>query len=361
MLIGRSSWFLFSNEGLRIKSVLLDCYGSGQTLQIGDSEVLRGTLKMVRYFWLVVLPWAFASLANAQTIKDPNLRVTELVGGLSQPTAMAFIGANDILVLQKGDGRVRRVINGILQPGQALDVAVDNASERGLLGIALHPNFPATPFVYLYFTESSTGSDTSGSPAPRRNRVDRYTWNGAALVSPSLILDLPVLPGANHNGGSMTFGPDGKLYVVIGDLNHNGPLQNISSGAPDDTGVIFRINDDGSAPSDNPFASQPDLAKYFAYGVRNSFGLAFDPLTNELWDTENGPGNYDEINLVRPGFNSGWNRIMGPVSRDPQGTSDLVEFPSSRLRGSKILLVQHSGSDRDRVSQLGSVGCAVPE
>src|SRR5262245_34806871 len=192
---------------------------------------------------------------------------------------MAFIGANDILVLQKGDGRVRRVINGVLQPGQVLDVAVDQASERGLLGIALHPNFPTTPFVYLYFTESSTGSDTSGSPAPLRNRVDRYIWNDAALVSPNLILDLPISSAGNHNGGTMTFGPDGKLYVVIGDANHNGPLQNISSGSPDNTGVIFRLNDDGSAPSDNPFFSQSDLAKYYAYGVRNSFGLAFDPLT----------------------------------------------------------------------------------
>jgi hypothetical protein len=138
-----------------------------------------------------------------------------------------------------------------------------------------------------------------------------------------------VIPGPNHNGGTITFGPEGKLYVVIGDLNHRGLLQNISSGTPDDTGVIFRINDDGTVPNDNPFASQPDMAKYFAYGVRNSFGLAFDPLTGELWDTENGPDRYDEINLVKPGFNSGWIRIMGPVNRDIEGTSDLVQFPLS--------------------------------
>jgi Glucose / Sorbosone dehydrogenase len=115
--------------------------------------------------------------------------------------------------------------------------------------------------------------------SPLANRVYRYTWNGSALVSPSLILDLPVAPGPNHNGGTMTFGPDGKLYVVIGDLNHNGQLQNNFSGAaPDNTGVIFRINDDGSAPNDNPFFSQGgNLPKYYACGVRNSFGLAFDP------------------------------------------------------------------------------------
>src|SRR5262249_53845277 len=279
-----------------------------------------------------------ASAAAAQTVVDPRLQVREVVGGLSQPTAMAFISPADILVLQKGDGRVKRIIDGVIQPGQVLDIAVDNASERGLLGIALHPNFPSTPFVYLYVTESSTPSDTSGTPAPLGNRVYRYTWDGNTLVSPILILDLPVTPGPNHNGGTMTFGPDGKIYVVIGELNRNGQLQNNSSGsAPDNTGVIFRVNDDGSAPSDNPFFSQGgNLAKYYAYGIRNSFGLAFDPLTGELWDTENGPANYDEINMVQPGFNSGWNRIMGPASRDPEGTSDLIFFPGSHYADPKF-------------------------
>ena len=187
--------------------------------------------------------FSLVSMAAAQTVTDPRLRLSEVVSGLSQPTAMAFIGPGDILVLQKADGRVRRVINGVLQPEQVLDVAVDNSSERGLLGIALHPDFPATPFVYLYYTESDNGSDTSGSPAALGNRIYRYTWNGSTLVSPVLILDLPVTPGPNHNGGTMTFGPDGKLCVVIEELNRNGQLQNISGGTvPDNTGVIFRIS-----------------------------------------------------------------------------------------------------------------------
>ena len=281
---------------------------------------------------------ASTSVAIAQTLKDPKLHIRQVVSGLSQPTAMAFIGPGDILVLQKSDGRIRRVINGVLQAGEVLDVAVDNTSERGLLGIALHPNFPAIPFVYLYYTESSTFTDTSGSPPPLGNRVYRYTWNGSALINPALILNLPVTPGPNHNGGKMTFGPDGKLYVVIGDLNHTGQLQNVAGGpAPDNTGVILRVNDDGSTPIDNPFFPQGgNLAKYFAYGVRNSFGLAFDPVTGKLWDTENGPATYDEINLVEPGFNSGWTQIMGPDSRDPQGLSDLVQFPGSHYADPKF-------------------------
>ena len=284
--------------------------------------------------WLLGYP----SFVGAQVLNDPALQLREVVSGLNQPTAMAFIGKGDILVLQKGDGRVRRVINGVLQPDPVLDVAVDSSSERGLLGIAIHPNFPTSAFVYLYYTESSTGSDTSGSPVPVGNRVYRYTWNGSTLVGPQLILDLPVTPGPNHDGGTMIFGPDGKLYVVIGELNRNGQLQNFSgAAAPDDTGVIFRINDDGSAPSDNPFFNQGgNLAKYFAYGIRNSFGLAFDSVTGKLWDTENGPANYDEINLVDPGFNSGWMRIMGPSSRDAQGTSDLVIFSGSHYADPKF-------------------------
>ena len=283
--------------------------------------------------WMVVFPWVIGlSTAQAQVLTDNRLRVTQVVAGLSAPTAMAFIGPRDILVLQKNDGRVLRVINGVLQPGQVLDVAVDTASERGLLGIALHPDFPTTPFVYLYYTQSNTAADSSGSALA--NRVYRYTWDGGALVGPTPstpILDLPVLSGPNHNGGTITFGPDGKLYVVIGDLNHQGQLQNYPAGpAPDDTGVIFRLNDDGTTPSDNPFFTLGgNLARYYAYGVRNSFGLTFDPVTGKLWDTENGPATYDEIDLVEPGMNSGWDKIMGPDSRDPQGVGDLFAVAGS--------------------------------
>jgi glucose/arabinose dehydrogenase len=249
--------------------------------------------------------------------------VQEIASGLSAPTNIAFIGAEDILVLQKNDGRVRRVISGILQADPVLDVAVDSASERGLLGIAVHPEFPTSPFVYLYYTESSTGGDSSGAAAT--NRVYRYTWNGSVLTDPALILDLPGFPGPNHDGGIVTFGPDGKLYAVIGDLNRDGQLQNFAAGPePDDTSVIFRMNPDGSTPADNPFfASGGKLARYFAYGIRNSFGMAFDPVTDRLWITENGPGSYDEINLVEPGFNSGWEKFMGPAARTAASGSEL--------------------------------------
>src|SRR5881296_3962941 len=285
----------------------------------------------MKRFLVFLVAWlsAYSPALGAPSLTDPNLSITEITSGLSAPTTMAFIGTDDILVLQKDNGQVRRVIAGVLQPSAVLDVAVDNFSERGLLGIALHPNFPTTPFVYLYYTESTTAGDSSGSPAG--NRVYRYTWDGNGLTSPSLILDLPVTTGPNHDGGIIAFGLDGKLYVVIGDLNRNGQLQNNSIGAaPDDTSVIFRLNDDGSTPSDNSFFAQGgNVARYYAYGIRNSFGMAFDPVTGKLWMTENGPTSYDEINMVDPGFNSGWNKIMGPDSRDPQNVSDLFSLNGS--------------------------------
>lgn len=274
--------------------------------------------------------------ALAQTVNDPRLQVELVAGGLSQPTSMAFIGTNDILVLQKATGRVARILDGVLQPAPVLDVAVHFSSERGLLGIAVDPAFEDNRRVYLYYTESATGSDTSlSSSIPLGNRVYRYTWDGTVLRDPVLILDLPATPGPNHDGGVLAFGPDDALYAVIGDLNRDGRLQNYPAGpAPDDTGVILRVDTNGQGLPDNPFfdpaAPADRMNQYFAYGVRNSFGMAFDPFTGSLWNTENGPSAYDEINRVFPGFNSGWERIMGPDARDPQGVTDLWAAPGSR-------------------------------
>jgi len=281
---------------------------------------------------------ALSGAAGAQTVKVPSLRVQSYATGLSAPANMAFIGADDILVLQKDDGRVRRVIGGVVQPGDVLDLNVDNASERGLLGIALHPQFPATPLVYLYFSESATTTDTSGTPAPLRNAVYRFSWNGTRLINGTLILELPVSADADHDGGAISFGPDGKLYVAIGALKRAGQLQNVRDGAaPDDTSVVLRVDSDGSTPADNPFSTLGgNLAKYYAYGIRNSLGIAFDHITGDLWMSEDGPNSYDEINLVRPGFNSGWQQVVGPASRDPEGFADLFMLPGSHYSDPKF-------------------------
>jgi glucose/arabinose dehydrogenase len=202
-----------------------------------------------------------------------------------------------------------------------------------LLSILLHPEFESNSYVYVYYTHA-----VSDGAQDEEQRINRYTWDGSSLVSGTTILTLPSTPGNNHNGGVMVFGPPGeapadqKLFVVIGDLNRNGQLQNFETGpAPDDTGCILRINDDGTTPSGaekGPFhdvaGGNASLERLYAYGVRNSFGIGFDPLTDILWNTENGPGTFDEINLVSPGFNSGWEDYMGPVGNSsPPGLADF--------------------------------------
>jgi len=284
---------------------------------------------------------AISAFAQPMLI-DPNLTVSLVASGLDMPTQMVFIGSDDILVLQKNDGKVMRVTNGVLQPTPVLDVDVDPRSFGGLLGIALHPNFQTNKYVYLRYVEGNTGNDTLGSAVDNSNRVYRYTWDSVTgtLTNATLILSLPISQVSGNYGGVLAFGPDGKFYVSMGDLGGTGQLQNNPSGAPpNDTSVILRLNDDGTTPRNNPFFYQGDpVARYFAYGIRNSFGMAFDPVTGKLWNTENGPANWDEINLVEPGFNSGWTKLQGPASRDADGdtTSDLFSLTRSKYADPKF-------------------------
>lgn len=305
-------------------------------------------------------------LAQADTtplaVLDPTLQVSTVVSsGLSQPMGIVFLAPNDFLVPEKASGQVKRVINGVVQPTPVLDLAVNAASERGLLSLVLHPNFPAEPSVYVRWTESSTGADSNQvlEVPLMGNRVDRFVWNGSTLTQAENIIRLRALqtdniavpghpgsnnanPAGNHNGGVMRFGPDGKLYIFMGDLGRRGWLQNLANGpfttaplvddtyggpAPDDahlTGVILRLNPDGSTPSDNPFfaagaglggAVGANVQKIFSYGHRNGFGMAFDPATGALWETENADDAYAELNRVVPGLNGGWIQFAGPISR----------------------------------------------
>ena len=259
------------------------------------------------------------------SISDPNVRVEKVISGLDSPTSMAFLDNDDIIITQKDDGKVRLVSNGILQPQPILQVPVVNNSERGLLGVAIaNTTDSTTKNVFLYYTEPV------GDQA--KNRIYRYDWSGTGnLVGGRLILDLPGEPGPNHNGGKLRIGPDRMLYAVKGDLNRDGMLENVKEGPqPDDTSVILRVDYEGNGVGNPLSGGGANLTKYYAYGVRNSFGFDFDPLTGILWDVEDGPTEYDEINIVIPGFNSGWQQVMGPLQRN-EGTTveDLVQFQGS--------------------------------
>jgi glucose/arabinose dehydrogenase len=334
--------------------------------------------------------------APAPSVTDSNLAVRTVVSGLSQPVTMAFLAPGDFFVTEKASGKLLHVVNGVVV-STVIQLPVNSASERGLLGISLHPRFKDNHFVYLYWTESSTGFPTNsladvgnpdspfppGTPQPLGNRVDRFVWDP---VTDSLTYDRNLIRlhafqadagqplRGNHNGGIIRFqksddldddqgdddgqkqhGRNGKhrghaddhgntpakLLIIIGDNGRRGVLQNLidgpfGPGIPDDqfggpepdnnhlTGVVLRLNDDGTTPEDNPFfqlgeamggEAGTNLQKIFAYGIRNSFGMAVDPRTGALWESENGDDSFDEINRIEPGHNGGWVQIMGPLAR----------------------------------------------
>jgi aldose sugar dehydrogenase len=262
--------------------------------------------------------------AGGPTFSDPNLKAQIIFKGLHNPTSMAFLGPNDILVLEKNTGNVIRIVNGKMLGPPLLHVNVATEVERGLLGIAIQKsaNIHVPTYVFLYYTGAGS------SNAPVGNHLYRYELanNSQQLVNPKLLLDLPGTPApggeGNHNGGKVIIGPDHNVYVVIGDVgDHRGQAQNIANGPPlDGTGGVIRVTQDGLPVANPPLGGASvgggvaagNMTKYYyAYGIRNSFGMAFDSVTGKLWDTENGPSYGDEINLVNPGFNSGWTKIQG--------------------------------------------------
>jgi aldose sugar dehydrogenase len=251
---------------------------------------------------------------GAPKITDPNIKVEVLFKGLKFPTSMAFLGPNDLLVLEKNEGMVKRVLDGVIQNESLLDVSVANGDERGMLGIAVEKTNIGLVHVFLYFTESvKDGDDLSEKKIPLGNRLYRYDLVDDKLVNPKLLLDLPSGPCCVHNGGKIAIGPDNNVYTIIGDVSgHRTRAQNFKSGKdPDGTSAIYRITQDGKAVSPTILGDKKPLNIYYAYGIRNSFGMDFDPVTGNLWDTENAFIFGDEINLVEPGFNSGWLKVQG--------------------------------------------------
>ena len=275
-------------------------------------------------------------------LSDHKLKAELVAEGLDYPTAMAFLGHDDVLVLEKDKGMVRRVIDGNMQSEPLLDLNLSGAGESGLVGIAIanneqyHHSINNSVWIFLYVSEP-VNNDSEMRPVgfPPGNRLYRYELANERLINPKLLLDLPV-GDRIHNGGKVTIGPDKNVYVTVGDIGRFEPnkfpktLNNDGGQEPDGTGGILRITQDGRPVMEKAngiLGPEYPLNLYYAYGIRNSFGIDFDPLMGRLWDTENGAESKDEINLVEPGFNSGWKEVQG-VSYLEKGFNrdDLVEF-----------------------------------
>jgi aldose sugar dehydrogenase len=269
------------------------------------------------------IPGVVASVGEGEpAVRDPSLKIETVTEGLMLPTTMAFVGPDDILVLEKNKGTVQRIVNGQMLAEPLLQVNVSSEVERGMLGIAVSKdNQTKIPNVYLYFTEAE-------GEKPMASRLYRYELTNDTLVNPKLLLELPAEPGPRHNAGNIIIGPDNDLYVSVGDLDgHTTMAQNVAGGGkPDGSSGILRITQDGHVTGAGILGDDGVSRKYYAYGIRNSFGMDFDHLTGKLWNTENGPSYGDEINLVEPGFNSGWLEIQGMPPVNFYRDQDLVNF-----------------------------------
>jgi glucose/arabinose dehydrogenase len=279
---------------------------------------------------LIPEPGSLPLLVNKSiTLSDPSLKIEIFATGLKKPTNMAFLDSGDVLVLEKQNGTVRKIVNGSLLPEPLLDVNVATFDTRGMLGIAIAKNETrGAEYVFLYFTQAGAGlgdgQDRCKSFSrcvddsinqPTGNVLYRYdlSKDEKALTNKKLLLNFSALPGATHNGGEMTVGPDNNIYIITGNAeNKSTVVSNSKNPNVDGKAGILALDHDGKPAFPNGILGKGEpLNKYYAYGIRNGFGLDFDPVTGKLWDTENGATYGDEINLVEPGFNSGYKEIMG--------------------------------------------------
>jgi glucose/arabinose dehydrogenase len=246
-----------------------------------------GSVGVIGVLTIGVVLGAFAAPERASAA----IVARRVVSGVATPTAFTFGPGNVVWYVEKSSGQIRTHDMGTGADALFADVPGVNADgERGMLGIALNPRYPSQPYVYVYATRTENGA--------LRNEILRYTDAGGSGTNPTSIWHAPASDSPYHNGGHIAFGPDGMLYAVVGEGHDATNAQDLTD---NDTGKILRMTPGGGVPNDNPFDS-----RIYAYGIRNSFGFAFDPRTDRLWETENGPACNDELNRIIAGRNYGW-------------------------------------------------------
>ncbi len=251
-------------------------------------------------------------------IKDSSIKIETIATGINELTTFAFVG-NDILYLEKINGDIRLIRDGQVSEKILHHFDVYKTTESGLLGITTKDNL-----VYIYVSEPL---DEEGK-IPKANNIYEFLWTGDELVNKKLINTLPSR-NCCHQGGYMVTSPNGEIFATIGDLENiresgiPSKLQNNEDGGVDDTSIILRVGIDENTIS--PMTSDDPFSHYYAIGIRNSFGLAFDPITGNLWDTENGQVCCDEINLVAENFNSGWALVQGMANENSISVIPKIE------------------------------------
>lgn len=255
----------------------------------------------------ITLAIALIAVVSLPASAGTGVRAVKVAGGLNGPAAFTFTPNGTIVYLERATGEVR-----FRNPKTDFDrlffdiQGVNGEGERGALGVALHPRWPDKPFVYVYVTRSVKGK--------LRNQIVRIRDRGGEGRGLTTILTTPASSSPYHNGGRIMFGPDSKLYAIVGDGHTSSNAQDLTANL---RGKILRMNPDGSVPGTNPMIDGK-RGRIFAFGIRNSFGFTFDPENGNLWETENGPECNDEINYVQPGDNYAW----GPNQSCPDTNQD---------------------------------------
>jgi glucose/arabinose dehydrogenase/plastocyanin len=291
---------------------------------------------------------------------DTRIKIESIYDGLQSPTAIAFLGPNDMLVLQKANNSIMRIVNGQMLDEPVLDLENTvniTAAVNCMCDIAILHNDNGTSYAFLYYYLAEVTEDDGTKKIV--NSLYRYDVTNGTFTNPKLIFEIPSFLGAPHNGGKLMVGPDNNIYLTIGEIDkYKTQAQNIKNGSlPDGSSGILRFTPNGDAVDGGLLADTSPLDKYYGYGIRNSFGLNYDPITGIIWMTDNGSTFGDELNIVRPGFNGGWNKIMGlssinkafnltdleffngtgkyydPIFEwfEPIGVTDLVFVPSDKL------------------------------
>jgi glucose/arabinose dehydrogenase len=268
-----------------------------------------------------VLAATVAALAIAAPANAATVTARPIATNLAFPAAFTFAPDGRIFYGERLTGRVRIFNPATGSKSQFFTIPnLATTGEQGLLGLALHPNYPATPYVYAYVTRTVAPSQCAGQEGPPWNHIVRITNVGGTGSGMWTLFCAPA--ASNHNGGRILFGPDGKLYAVIGENGVPANAQSLSN----NLGKVLRMTASGTVPSDNPFAGK----HIYAYGIRNSFGLAFDPQTGRLWETDNGPRCNDELNRIVRARNYGWGPSQSCTS-PPEPTTTNRDGPNPVL------------------------------
>ena len=233
--------------------------------------------------------------------------------GLDHPATFVLDKTGAIYYGERHTGEIRRI-----DPKTGKNTSVFTipsvigslTNEQGLVGLTLPPSFPQQPWLYAYATRKVNGV--------AQDQILRIKMNGIKGTGMQLVLNVQQA-GIRHNGGRLLFGPDGMLYVVVGETEQDQLAEDLSV----NSGKVLRMTPTGGVPKDNPFKG----SLVYSYGHRNSFGLAFDPKTHDLWETENGPECNDELNRIIPGRNYGWGPNENCQGTAPQDTNNSGQRP----------------------------------